>query len=310
MPTNTQINSQTPIATQIGGIRKGNTYTTPNRNVITITGTGGDKAKHAPIVACLAWCLDRLQVRNMEIALRMGKKCEGKFGILYSGTANNLGEWGKHRDQVHAMNGRWFKAEVDIATQNDLEQIISTVAHEAIHVWQYHKGSIVRADDVLNGHLWTGNAAFGKHGHYSQTTTDYKNLPWERQAYAMQGEIAAQYTESQGTTRVRQSDRWATGWQPKAKTVAKFGNAIANAVSNGQQNDAGEITVTLADIAAGGLGACWLKTAHGWSEGKSCQNNAMQHGYRGILDRTDKANPVVVLHPQGATVRAPRWTEA
>ena len=44
MPTNTQINSQTPIATQIGGIRKGNTYTTPNRNVITITGTGGDKA--------------------------------------------------------------------------------------------------------------------------------------------------------------------------------------------------------------------------------------------------------------------------
>lgn len=308
--SNVNLNSQSPLATQIGGVRRGNTYTTPNRNVITITGIGGDKAKHAPIVACLAWCLDRLQVNNMQVALRMGKQCKGKYSKGADGTANSTGEWGTHRDQIHTANGRWYTAEVDIKTENTLERIIAVVAHEAVHVWQYFNGSLVRADRVSDGQLWTGNAAFGKHGHYSALTTEYRKLPWERQAYAMMDEIAAQYTADQGTTRTRQSDRWATGWQPKAKTVAKFGNAIAHAVSNGQQTDAGVITVTLADIAAAGLGASWLRKAHGWYDGKPCQANASVHGYHGILDRTDKANPVVHLHPQGATVRAPRWTDA
>jgi len=56
-----------------------------------------------------------------------------------------------------------------------LEDVIKTVMHEMVHVWQWATGL---CKDYADGRrMWKGK---------DYTDTPYSNQPWERQAYRMQ----------------------------------------------------------------------------------------------------------------------------
>tara|TARA_B100001059_G_scaffold210061_1_gene223470 strand:- start:700 stop:960 length:261 start_codon:yes stop_codon:yes gene_type:complete len=77
---------------------------------------------------------------------------------------------------------RTFRLEVDYS---DMDEMISTIMHEMVHVKQYLRKELVQLKDV---YLWK-NVAFGKYA------VDYRHRPWEFEAYNIEEELVKSFKE-------------------------------------------------------------------------------------------------------------------
>lgn len=130
----------------------------------------------------VAWyCLEELGLagyRTLEIEIILNKCLDdGAFGFCYEGENN--------RDFTIEIDKRIPKMPKKIHGYKDARHaFIETVCHEMVHVMQTAKGTL---KDRFRG----GYKKFWKGKDY--TGTPYSKLPWERQAYRMQGKLLKGY---------------------------------------------------------------------------------------------------------------------
>jgi len=72
--------------------------------------------------------------------------------------------------------------EIELNNSLDLNETITTIFHEMVHCRQILEGRLVQG----NPSTWDG----------IEYTCDYMNLPWEIEAYALEGRMYEEYRES------------------------------------------------------------------------------------------------------------------
>jgi hypothetical protein len=74
---------------------------------------------------------------------------------------------------------------IDVEKTLDDEEMVETVCHEMVHVWQ---GATRKMKDMTHGRkMYMGKV-------YDDTTA-YEDEPWEIEAYEMQGELLEKFKE-------------------------------------------------------------------------------------------------------------------
>jgi len=90
---------------------------------------------------------------------------------------------------------------IAIDDESTMDEIITAIAHESVHVAQIASGRIVHQREGTRVRItWEG----GDYGYYDEIP--YENMPWEIEAYALEGVLAGKhkrryksaYRESQG----------------------------------------------------------------------------------------------------------------
>ena len=84
--------------------------------------------------------------------------------------------------------------------------------------------------------------------------------------------------------------------------MAKFQAAIDAAIADKRKFKGGVVLVTQADIAAAGLGKCWLSTSDGWKADKTCSGAATVLGFPVMKADVRSGQEWVVLAPEGADI--------
>ena len=295
--TATTLNRREALVGQIGTVRKGSAWHTPNRNTIVCVAAGGDRAMHAGIVAMAAWTMDRLQITNTVVALGIVARLPGALGNATAALTEGV-------DELYVrQQGRHYFARVNIlanTTYTTLNAALQTVAHEIVHVHQYHRGMLKFISCLdpnrsgKTGYEWNGNGAYGRKGEYPVATLpEWSKRPWERHARAMEKTLVEQYTTAGKELKDRMTDRYHRSSTPKSATVLKWMDALAT----GTKQADGTVIVTLDGLVSSGLGATWLRKMHGWLDGKTCQRAAHESGFHGVLHDHRTESPYVVLTP-------------
>tara|TARA_B110000503_G_scaffold7619_1_gene10368 strand:- start:152 stop:484 length:333 start_codon:yes stop_codon:yes gene_type:complete len=106
-------------------------------------------------------------MRTLEIELNLKNlKNEGVAGWCYEGDGN--------RDFY-----------IDVDKNLDDEELVETVCHEMVHVWQGATRKMKDLDDFRKMYM----------GKVYDDTTAYSDEPWEIEAYAMQGGLLEKFKE-------------------------------------------------------------------------------------------------------------------
>ena len=130
---------------------------------------GSTKKKRALAENAVTFCISELmpRMRTLEIELNLKNlKNEGVAGWCYEGDGN--------RDFY-----------IDVDKNLDDEELVETVCHEMVHVWQ---GATRKMKDLPFGRkMYMGKV-------YDDTTV-YDDEPWEIEAYAMQGDLLEKFKE-------------------------------------------------------------------------------------------------------------------
>ena len=130
---------------------------------------GATKKKRALAESAVTFCISELmpRMRTLEVELNLKNlKTEGVCGWCYEGDGN--------RDFY-----------IDVDKNLDDEELVETVCHEMVHVWQ---GATRKMKDLTCGRkMYMGKV-------YDDTTA-YSDEPWEIEAYAMQGELLEKFKE-------------------------------------------------------------------------------------------------------------------
>ena len=125
--------------------------------------------KRALVESAVIFCISELmpRMRTLEIEVNIKNlKSEGVAGWYYEGDGN--------RDFY-----------IDVDKNLDNEELVETVCHEMVHVWQ---GATRKMKDLTHGR----KMYMGKD--YDETTA-YEDEPWEIEAYAMQGDLLKKFAE-------------------------------------------------------------------------------------------------------------------
>jgi len=125
--------------------------------------TGSTKKNRKLVEGITNWCIKELMPRmrtlDIEIELRETLQSEGVYGWCESADSRIF------RIDLHKKFDEY----------ENLEDVIKTVMHEMVHVWQWATGL---CKDYADGRrMWKGK---------DYTDTPYSKQPWERQAYRMQ----------------------------------------------------------------------------------------------------------------------------
>ena len=145
--------------------------------MIGIEVTGGRKKDRELADEIIWWCMDYLMPRHrvLDIDLKFTKTMEdGAHGFCYRGDDD--------RDYIIEIDHRLRKLVGE-------EELIETIIHEMVHVWQ---GATGRMKDKFKGgykQLW--KCKDGKYRNYNKTS--YDRQPWETQAYDLEGKLAELY---------------------------------------------------------------------------------------------------------------------
>jgi hypothetical protein len=130
---------------------------------------GSTKKKRALAESAVTFCISELmpRMRTLEIEIVIKNlKNEGVAGWCYEGDGN--------RDFY-----------IDVDKNLDDEELVETVCHEMVHVWQ---GATRKMKDLPFGRkMYMGKV-------YDDTTA-YDDEPWEIEAYAMQGDLLEKFKE-------------------------------------------------------------------------------------------------------------------
>ena len=130
---------------------------------------GATKKKRALAESAVIFCISELmpRMRTLEIEVNIKNlKSEGVAGWCYEGDGN--------RDFY-----------IDVDKNLDDEELVETVCHEMVHVWQ---GATRKMKDLPFGRkMYMGKV-------YDDTTV-YDDEPWQIEAYAMQGDLLEKFKE-------------------------------------------------------------------------------------------------------------------
>ena len=130
---------------------------------------GSTKKKRALVESAVTFCISELmpRMRTLEIELNLKNlKNEEVVGWFYEGE-----------------NKRDFYIDIEKVLEGD--ELIGTVCHEMVHVWQ---AATRKMKDLPSGaQMYMGKV-------YDETTA-YEDEPWEIEAYAMQGELLEKFKE-------------------------------------------------------------------------------------------------------------------
>ena len=130
---------------------------------------GSTKKKRALAESAVTFCISELmpRMRTLEIELNLKSlKNEGVAGWCYEGDGN--------RDFY-----------IDVDKNLDDEELVETVCHEMVHVWQGATRKMKDLDGFRKMYM----------GKVYDDTTAYSDEPWEIEAYAMQGGLLEKFKE-------------------------------------------------------------------------------------------------------------------
>ena len=134
-------------------------------NVIGSTKKKRDIVESA-VIFCISELMPRMRTLEIEVNLKNIPEEEGAAGWCYEGDSN--------RDFY-----------IDVDKNLDVEEMVETVCHEMVHVWQ---GATRKMKDLpFGGKMYMGKV-------YDDTTA-YEDDPWEIEAYAMQGDLLEKFKE-------------------------------------------------------------------------------------------------------------------
>ena len=126
-----------------------------------VEATGGRK-KYRDIAIHTAYlCIDKLmpRMKTLEITIEF-EKLDGEYGLCLEG-----------------VNNRTFT--ITIEKSLSLHEVISTIAHEMVHVKQYARNELTHVDGK---HMWKSRL-------YKKF--NYWTCPWEKEAFAMEDELSS-----------------------------------------------------------------------------------------------------------------------
>jgi hypothetical protein len=130
---------------------------------------GSTKKKRALAESAVTFCISELmpRMKTLDIELTLKNIKNQQFvGWCYEGDGN--------RDFY-----------IDVEKTLDDEEMVETVCHEMVHVWQ---GATRKMKDMTHGRkMYMGKV-------YDDTTA-YEDEPWEIEAYEMQGELLEKFKE-------------------------------------------------------------------------------------------------------------------
>jgi hypothetical protein len=130
---------------------------------------GSTKKKRALAESAVTFCISELmpRMRTLDVELTFKNiKTERIVGWCYEGDGN--------RDFY-----------IDVEKTLDDEEMVETVCHEMVHVWQ---GATRKMKDMTFGRkMYMGKV-------YDDTTA-YEDEPWEIEAYKMQDELLEKFKE-------------------------------------------------------------------------------------------------------------------
>jgi len=130
---------------------------------------GSTKKKRALAESAVTFCISELmpRMRTLDVELTLKNiKTERIVGWCYEGDGN--------RDFY-----------IDVEKTLDDEEMVETVCHEMVHVWQ---GATRKMKDLTFGRkMYMGKV-------YDDTTA-YEDEPWEIEAYEMQGKLLEKFKE-------------------------------------------------------------------------------------------------------------------
>jgi len=130
---------------------------------------GSTKKKRALAESAVTFCISELmpRMRTLDVELTLKNiKTERIVGWCYEGDGN--------RDFY-----------IDVEKTLDDEEMVETVCHEMVHVWQ---GATRKMKDLTFGRkMYMGKI-------YDDTTA-YEDEPWEIEAYEMQGKLLEKFKE-------------------------------------------------------------------------------------------------------------------
>ena len=133
-------------------------------NVMGATKKKRDLVENA-VIFCISELMPRMRTLEIEVNIK-NLKNEGVVGWCYEGE-----------------NNRDFY--IDIDKNLDIEELVETVCHEMVHVWQ---AATRKMKDLSFGRkMYMGKV-------YDETTA-YEDEPWEIEAYDMQGGLLEKFKE-------------------------------------------------------------------------------------------------------------------
>ena len=123
---------------------------------------GGKKSERVIVEKAVAWCIKHMmpRMRTLDIEVRLAKI--DAYGYC-----------------MEEDNNRTFSLEIKKGL--GLYDLISTVCHEMVHVKQYARKEM-RFDHRKGTMMW-------KKSRVAEDTT-YDNLPWEKEAFRIERELA------------------------------------------------------------------------------------------------------------------------
>ena len=136
-------------------------------NILTINGS--TKKKRELVESAMIHCINELmpRMRTLEIELNLKSLKKDKvFGWCYEGESN--------RDFY-----------IDVDKKLDGEEIVETICHEMVHVWQGATRKMKDLDGFRKMYM----------GKVYDDTIAYEDEPWEIEAYAMQGDLLEKFKE-------------------------------------------------------------------------------------------------------------------
>jgi hypothetical protein len=140
-----------------------------NRSIFLTEVTGGWKLHRKVAYDCVRHSFNELmpRIRKIDIRVQLKKNLHWNTGLY---------------GLMDMEDDRTFRLEVDYS---DMDEMISTIMHEMVHVKQYLRKELVQLDEV---YLWK-NVAFGKYA------VDYRHRPWEFEAYNIEEELVKSFKE-------------------------------------------------------------------------------------------------------------------
>ena len=138
-------------------------------NLVDIT--GGTKKQRQLAYEVAEFCIEKLMPRHrtLDITIELNRCADtGALGYCCVGDHN--------REYVIEIDNRIYK--------NDIEEFITTLCHEMVHVMQTAKGVMRELSRPRMRMMWKG---------IDHTDTPYSRQPWERQAFRMQKKLANEF---------------------------------------------------------------------------------------------------------------------